>query len=284
MHKTSIILFFIISGLLSSCNMFSGRGSDQPVARVKNKYLYKSDLDGIVGPGTHPSDSAAIINRYIENWVRQQIFVAEAEQNLSDDRKDFQRKVEDYRNSLIIFTYENQLVKSNLDTVISPELMAEYYEKHKDEFKLRDNIVQVRFIKLPLDAPNVNQVRRFIRSENEDDLLALEEYSLNHAASFYLEEESWFLFSDILRDIPINPQNHESFLRNNRFIERNDNYYRYFLYIKDYRLEGSPSPIAYQSDNIRAIILNKRKMDLINEYRQETYKQAVGNGTFEIFQ
>ncbi len=283
MIKRPVVVVFIFSFLFVSCSWLGGSNRDERVARVNSNYLYKSDLEGIVSPGTSASDSAVIIRRYIENWVRQQVYLEEAEKNLSEDQTDFQRKVNDYRNSLIIFTYENQFISSNLDTVITPELMTEYYEKHQDEFKLRDNIVQVKFIKLPLDAPEVNRVRRFIRSDDEQDLLALEEYCINNAASYFLDTQSWFVFNDILRDMPVNPQNQESFLRNNRFIERRDDFYRYFLYIIDYRLEGSASPLAFHSDNIKAIILNHRKQNMINELRQQLYKDAASNNSFEIY-
>ena len=283
MQKFIVILIIFSASFIGACSWFSGRSADERVARVNNKYLYRSELQGIITPGINAADSAVIIKRYIENWVRQQVYLAEAEKNLTADYADFHRKIENYRNSLIIFTYENHYIKANLDTVITPELMAEYYEKHQDEFKLRDHIVQVKFVKLPLDAPDINTVRRLIRSDSEQDLIALEDYCINHAASYFLDSDSWFIFSDILRDMPINPLNTESFLRNNSFLERTDDFYRYFLYIIDYRLEGSASPIVFQSDNIKAIILNHRKQQLINEFRHELFKNAVSNGSFEIY-
>ena len=283
MQKFIIIFIILSASFFGACSWFSGRSADERIARVNNKYLYRSDLHGIITPGINAADSAVIIKRYIENWIRQQVYLAEAEKKLTADQADFQRKVDNYRNSLIIFSYENQYIKANLDTVITPELMAEYYEKHQDEFKLRDHIVQVKFVKLPLDAPDINTVRRLIRSDSEQDLIALEDYCINHAASYFLDSDSWFIFSDILRDMPINPLNTESFLRNNSFLERTDDFYRYFLYIIDYRLEGSASPIVFQSDNIKAIILNHRKQQLINEFRHELFKNAVSNGSFEIY-
>ena len=283
MQKFIVILIIFSASFFGACSWFSGRSADERVARVNNKYLYRSELQGIITPGINAADSAVIIKRYIENWVRQQVYLAEAEKNLTSDYADFQRKVENYRNSLIIFSYENHYIKANLDTVITPELMAKYYEKHQDEFKLRDHIVQVKFVKLPLDAPDISMVRRLIRSDGEQDLVALEEYCINNAASYFLDSGSWFIFSDILRDMPINPQNTESFLRNNSFLERTDDFYRYFLYIIDYRLEGSSSPIAFQRDNIKSIILNHRKQQLINEFRHELFKNAASNGSYEIY-
>jgi hypothetical protein len=278
-----IFLFLIFSGIFMSCGIMDGRKGDARVARVGKNYLYQSDLRGIIHPGTSPADSTVIIKRYIDNWVRQQVYLREAEASLSADEMDFKRKVEDYRNSLIIFTFENKIVSDHLDTIVSPEILAEYYEKHQSEFKLRDHIIKLNYIKVPLNAPEINRVRRLIRSDDRNDILELEEYAINNAAGYFLDQESWFIFTDILRDIPINPQNHESFLRNNRFLELNDQYYRYFLYIRDYKLEGSASPLAFQSENIKAIVLNHRKQAFINELRQNVFKEAVKNQEFEIY-
>jgi hypothetical protein len=278
-----ILLVFLVSGWFYSCGWIEGRKNDPRVARVGKNYLYQSDLKGIVPVGTTPADSTIIIKRYIDNWIRQQIYLKEAESSLTPEDIDFKRKVEDYRNSLIIFTHENKIVASQLDTVVSPDLLAEYYEKHQSEFKLRDHIVKLNYIKVPLDAPEINRVRRLIRSEEPNDISELEEYAINHAAGYFLDQESWFIFNDILRDIPINPQNQESFLRNNRFLELNDQYYRYFLFIRDYKLEGSVSPLAFQSENIKAIILNHRRQAFVNDFRQNAYKNAAQNQLFEIY-
>ncbi len=282
MHK-NIVLLIIFTVALSSCSLFDGRRGDERVARVNNKYLYRSDIADLMAPGANPADSAIIVKRYIDNWIRQQIYLQEAESNMRRELFNFDRKIEDYRRSLVIFTYENELIAQKLDTVITEETMLEYYENHQDEFRLRDNIVKLNFVKLPVDAPDINLVRRLIRSEDPEDLEQLEEYCLNHAAGYFLDQESWFIFTDILREVPLNPTNHEAFLRNNTFVERNDQYYRYFLYLRDYKLEGSPSPLTFQAENIKAIILNHRKQELVNEFRQRIYLDAVKNDAFEIY-
>jgi len=278
-----VLISLVCIVLLFSCQLFDQKRNEEPVARVHNKYLYKSELEGLVAPGTSVADSTTIVKRYIDNWVRQQIFLTQAEKYIVDDFQSIQRKVVDYRNSLIIFTYENQLLNEKLDTLITDEVLQEYYERHINEFKLRDNIVQLNFVKLPVDAPDINLVRRLIRSDDADDLARLEEYCINHAAGYFLDQESWFIFPDILREVPLNPSNHQNFLRFNKNVELNDSFYRYFLYIREYRLEGSPAPLTFQIDNIKAIILNHRKQSLVNEFRQELHRNAVKDGAFEIF-
>ncbi len=276
-------LLFIVSFAMVSCDVIWDQKQDDKVARVGDKYLHRDDLKNIVSPGTLPADSAVIVKRYIEKWIRQQIFVQEALNSLTEEQQDFSRKVEDYRNSLVIFAYENYLVQNQLDTIISDDSLNAYYEEHKNEFQLRNNIVKVNFLKLPLDAPDIAKVRRLIRSEDAEDIATLEEYAVNHAATYFLHQDTWFIFDDILRDFPVNISDHERFLRNYKFREITDNYYRYFLYIHDYNLEGTTSPLAFQSDNIKAIIMNHRKQKFINDFRQQLYKDAIMNSEFEMY-
>jgi hypothetical protein len=276
-------IVFITTLLLSSCQWLDGKKNDVRIARVQNKFLYLSDLKGVVSAGTNAADSIAITERYIDNWVRQNLLLHEAEKNTTLEMADIQRRVNDYRNSLVIFNFENKLLSQMLDTIISQELLLEYYEKHKSEFKLRSNIVKVNFVKLPVDAPDVSLVRRLIRSEDANDIEKLEDYCINHAAGYFLEQDSWFLFTDILREIPLNPANHENFLRSNQYVELSDPFFLYFINIRDYRLEGSNSPLNYQVDNIKAIILNHRKQNMINQLRQDLYLNAIKESSFEVF-
>jgi hypothetical protein len=278
-----IIYFLTALLILTSCQMIGRNNKNEKVARVHNKYLYRSDLTGLVPPGTSSTDSAAIVDRYIDHWIKQNIYLYEAETNGNLKLSDIQRKVDDYRNSMIIFTHESGFLDQMLDTVISHELLLEYYERHKHEFKLRNHIVKVNLIKLPSDAPDIQLVRRLIRSENKEDLLILEEYCINHAASYFLDQESWFVFNDILREVPANPSNQESFLRTNKYVEMNDNFFLYFLHIRDYRLEGTTSPLYYEIENLKAIILNHRKQAIINQFRQDLYLNAVKESAFEVY-
>lgn len=282
--KFSKAIIFLVVIVISSCSLIDSRRGDQKIARAYDHFLYKSDLDGLIPDGTSYSDSALIVKGYIENWIKQQVYLEQAQSNLADELVSLERKVQDYRNSLIIFAYENQLVKEQLDTVINDSILMEYYQLHQNEFKLRDHIVKVNFIKLPIDAPDINLVRRLIRSEEPDDIENLEEYCINNAAGYFLDQESWFIFTDILREIPLNPSNHESYLRNTKNVELRDQFYRYFLYIREYKLEGSISPLAFQAENIKTIILNHRKQNLVNDFRQDLYLDAVKNSHFEIFE
>jgi hypothetical protein len=91
------------------------------------------------------------------------------------------------------------------------------------------------------------------------------------------------LFDDLLKEIPIQTYNKELFLQNNRFVEVSDSLNYYFLNIKDFKIRNSISPLSFEKENIKNIILNKRKLLLINSMKQDVYNDALNNNKIEIY-
>lgn len=286
MGKTSIsvkLLLPVLFFMINSCEYIHRPVDEDVVATALGEKLYVSDLENIVPKGTSPSDSLNIIRRYVDNWVRQQVFLDHARKTLSPEQMDFDKKIQGYKNSLTIYSLENHHITNNLDTVVKNSQIDEYYENHKGEFKLKDNIVKVSYVKIPRNAPDQNILRRLYRSSDPDDLIKLEEYCTQHAATFFIDINSWLLFNEILREVPIHAPNQETYLRYNQNIEITDEFYRYFLYIHEYRLKESISPVGFVTENIKNIILNRRKQELINKLRSDLYREAVKSSSFEIY-
>lgn len=263
-----------------------GSGSDvreNAVARVYDEYLMRADLHGIVPEGMSSADSALMVRDYINNWIQNKLLLHQAEENLSNDQKDFTRKMEEYRNSLIIYAYEQELIRQKVDTVVNPSEIVQYYNTHKEDFELRDNIVKVIYVKLQ-KGKQVDRFRPLIRSEKDADRVKLQDLSDKFAINSYLDEDNWLLFNDILKEIPIKTYNQEEYLKNNRFIELEDSLYTYLLNIKGFMIKESVSPLSFETENIRSIIISKRKMALIEDMQKNLYNDALKQGDFEILE
>ncbi|HSV88383.1 MAG TPA: peptidylprolyl isomerase [Bacteroidales bacterium] len=269
--------------LAVSCQRPFPEDGEHPVARVHDAFLYRSDLENVIPENMTPSDSVAFVQRFIENWVRQQVFLQEALNNLSPDEIDFSRELENYRNSLIIHRFEALILSNELDTVVTEEQLVEYYENHRADFRLREDVVRARYVKLPLGAPDLTNFRRLFRSINPEDEGLLEEYCIQNAATFFLETNTWLIFDQLFREVPLRVQNLESFLQVNRFVELADENYRYFILIIDFRLKGSEAPFALERNNIREIILTRRRSEMINKLRNQMFQDALGGRHVEIF-
>jgi len=272
---------FIIALLFCACTSKNDR-EGEVLARVEDKYLYVSDIQGALPSNVSEKDSIEMLNEYIDNWVRQQLVIAQAEKNLSKDEKDFSKQLEDYKNSLIIFQYESKLIKQKLDTTVSDEEIFQYYEKNKANFELKENIVKVVYIKIPRTTPPALP-RQLIRSDSPQDLKKLQDFCHKYAVNYYLDDQNWLLFNDILKEIPINTYNQEEYLKNNRIIEIQDSSFTYLMNIKGFMIKESLSPLSFEKNNIRDIIINRRKLALIENMRNDVYENALKKGNIEIF-
>ena len=253
------------------------------LARVHDEYLYESDLKGITTPGMVAKDSLAITKSYIENWVRQKLVIHQAEENLSEAQMDFSRQLENYKNSLIIYEYENALIRQNLDTLITDEEIQNYYDVNQQNFLLKDNIIQMQYVKLQLKSKNLNQFKKLLSSNTPDDKNKLSDLCEKQAEDYFLDDQNWLLFSDLLKQIPIKTYNQEDFLKNHRDLEYQDSMFIYLVRFKDFKIKESVSPLSFEKLRIRDIILNKRKIELINRMQDDIYSSSRKKNIFEIY-
>lgn len=277
--------YFIIATvfLISSCQFGNRRLSEDPIARVHDKYLFPSDLTGLQVSGVNDKDSAMIVKNYIDRWIRTQLMVAQAEANLTEEEKNLQKQIENYKSSLLIYKYKQNLLKTKLDTLVSESEIQEYYESNPSNFLLSEHIIKGLYLKLPRSAPNLWRVRSWYRSDEEDDIEKLEAYCYDHADVYEWYNQQWVYFDDLIQRIPVKITNRESFLRYNNRIDVRDTTHQYFLSIRDYKLAGTTAPLSMVSDDIKSIILNKRKINFVQGLENEIYRDAQNRNIFEMY-
>ncbi len=267
----------------NACDLLELRSDETLLAKAYGSRLYLEDLPDILPAGISHADSLAIISRYVNRWLQQQVVLQHAMEYPLADQKGIERKIADYRNSLIIHAYESEVARLEMDTVVSARELEEYYQQNQEHFKLKDHIVDVTYIKLPLGVSDVGQVRSLYRSDNREELDRLSEFCLQHAATYFISNGTWMPFQDILRDIPLQTTDPAGFLRTNRHLEITDDYYRYFLYVHNYRLRGETAPKAFEEDNIRLLILNRRKNLFIQDKRRDLFDRAIESNRIETY-
>ena len=132
-NRSNRILFvFALSMLITSCRYFSSKNDNRELARVHDHYLYKADIEGVIPKNTNSEDSLQMATNFIANWVKQQLILKKAELNLGPEKKNVEKQLEEYKSSLIIYLYEEELVKQKLDTNVSESEIEKYYEENKN--------------------------------------------------------------------------------------------------------------------------------------------------------
>jgi hypothetical protein len=260
-------------------------GESRPVvARVNTTYLYKDDLEGIVSSGTLKEDSASRVEAYINNWIRKQLLIQEAARKIDINEAAVERKILDYRFSLIAYEYQSFYVKQNLDTSISSSEIENYYKENLDNFILKQNIVQATFLKVPKTAPRTNKVKDLILSNSAKNQKELKSYCLSFSATCHLTDSTWMVFDELVKSSPlIEIPNKIQFLKAYPYYETSDDSYLYFLKVAKYRISDNISPLEFVKDDIRNIILNKRKVDLAKKLEEDVFNNAERENEFEVY-
>lgn len=287
-----VLMWVLLTGaLLAGCEFIRMKKEPvepenvrKPVARVGNSYLFQDELVGIIPAGSAPEDSAARVTAYINSWIRKQLVINEAMKNIHIDEAEVERKVLDYRYSLIGYEYQNFYIKQNLDDSVTDQEIESYYRERLDNFILKQNIIQGTYIKVPKGAPRTNRIRDLMFSRKDKDIAELKSYCLSFSAAYHLADSSWIEFDKLVVNSPLAEiPNKIQFLRTYNYYETSDTEFLYFLKIDAYKISDNVSPLEFVRQDIKNIILNKRKVELAKKLEDDVYENAAKRKDFEIF-
>lgn len=281
MRLNNITIALILIAGLSNCTL--GPVKDEvPVARAYNNYLYRSDIKKIIPVTASAKDSASIADKYIKKWLHENVLIGQAELNLSDDQLNFDKKLKQYKNSLIVYTYEQALIDEKLDTVVALLSTINYYESHKENFILLEPAFRLRYIKLLNESPELDQVVKWVSSDDEEEIEDLRDYCDNNATKYFFNDSIWVTPEDIIKELPSNGDVIVKDLKKG-LQNLNDENFTYMIYIKEILLPGDQAPVDLVKEDIRSHILNKRKMALLKQMRKDIYADAVRKKNVELF-
>jgi hypothetical protein len=253
------------------------------VARVNNTFLYKDELSGIAALGSTKEDSAARVEAYVDSWIRKELLIQEAARKININEAEVERKILDYRYSIIAYEYQSYYIKQNLDTVFDDSEIKEYYKNNIDNFILKQNIVRATFIKVPKHAPNTNKLKDWIFSQDNEHKKSLKSFCLSFSVAYHISDSTWMIFDDLVRNSPLMEiPNKMQWLKANPYYETEDDNHLYFLKVDEYRISDNVSPLEFVTDEIKNIILNKRKVELAKKLEDEVYENALEHQDFEI--
>ncbi|HCC71585.1 MAG TPA: hypothetical protein DEQ09_10615 [Bacteroidales bacterium] len=270
--------------LISACTKYNNNANREPIAQVGDRYLFADEIPVHTGNGLTREDSISISRNYIDRWIRNELILSKAEENLSEEyQTEINNKLEETRANLMIYQYEQQMMLQKMDTMVTNQEIMDYYDNHLQNFTLQKNILKSLFLKLPLEAPNIDRAQSWYRSDKQVDIQNLESYAYQFAEKFDDFGENWISMNFLLRELPVEINNESRFLRNNHYYETSDSLFHYYVNIRDFRLKGSVAPIEYVKDDIKTIILNNRKIDFLQGLENGIYNEGIRDNSFRVF-
>lgn len=276
------VSFVLLSITIGACQWIAPKPEDDKVlAKVHNKTLYLSELEGMFPEGTTGPDSSLIINAYVSRWVREALLLNEAERNIPTDLN-IDKLVRDYRASLIKHNYEQVLVQQLMDSIVTQQEIQTFFDSHRDQFRLESPIMRCYLIKTPLDAPNLQQLEKWWKSNTPRDFAEMVQYCNRYATAHLLEDSIWHDFDKIALRLPREALNADQ-ISAGKTLELRDGKFYYLFKLLEYRSKNETPPLAYIEDQARKMILYRRKLKLLEDTKEELFEREMRSNNIEIF-
>lgn len=248
------------------------------LAKVKDRTLIRADVIRVIPKGVSSTDSMLIAENFIKKWIKDALVYEVALRNLTDEEAEIDRLVDEYRYSLLRYRYQERLIKEKLSADIRVTDRINYYEENQKKFVLDKGLIKGLFLKIPIDAPGLSDVRTWYKSSSVESLEKIEKYSIQNAIFYDYFYDKWVDFDDVISNIPIHISNTNNFLKNNKTLELSDSSYCYLLNIKEYIPIGSIAPYDYAEPQIIEMLINQRKMEFLRSFEDELYEDAIKRG------
>lgn len=271
--------------ILVSCEgYFNKKEEKQALARVGESYLYKDDVKPLLKEGMSKGDSASFVTNYINNWASKQLLLSKSKINLPEEKlREFDALVDAYRTDLYTRAYQEALVSQGTDTLISETQLQEFYDKQKENFKLKERIVRIRFVQLPLNFLNQDEVKQRLRSFDEEDLIYLDSIGVQFK-KLNFNDSIWVSSSRIFEEIPpITFDNQDRYLKNSQFFELQDSIGVYLGKIEEVKDVNDIAPLSYIAPTIKQVLLSRRKIDYLRKLETEIIDEAIREKEFEVY-
>ncbi|WP_209405996.1 peptidyl-prolyl cis-trans isomerase [Pseudozobellia sp. WGM2] len=283
-HRVSghVVLLSLI--VLTGCGSIFNKEKPEFLARVGESYLYREDIAHLLPNGVSKGDSASFVTNYINNWASKQLLLSKAKINLPEEKlAEYDELVSDYRADLYTRAYKEALVRQGSDTLISPSQLKAFYESEKENFKLKEKVVQLRFVELPKQFLNKKTVTDKLKRFKEDDREYLDSIGVQFR-KLNFNDSLWVSASRVVEEIPpLTFENADKHLKKSQFFELEDDNGVYLAKIVDVKNENDIAPLSYIEPRIKQVLLSRRKLNFLRKLETEILDEAIKKNEFEIY-
>ncbi len=282
MKKAYILILTLI--LTTGCQYFKKEQPIDAIARVNDDYLPASYLKNLIPIDTKAEDSMLLAQTYINRWATEKLLIDRAMINLSADKQqELENLINQYRQDLYTRAYKDAIISQSLDTVISEKTLDSFYQQNINNFRLNEDILQIRFAQLPKSHSALKSLTENFKRYNHKDSKLLDSLSIQFF-KYNFNDSIWVKAVDVINVItPVTIENKDEVLKKSQFSQLEDSLSVYLIFVKDKRIRNEVAPLRYIRETIRQIVLNKRISELNKKLETDITKDAIKNKQFEIY-
>ena len=259
--------------LCVACSEEHDHRGKTPLVEVDGNFLYREDLQGALPSGLSGEDSLSFAERYIRQWIEETLLYDKAQDNIADNEA-LNEQVANYRRALVMHAYQQALIDQRLSEDIPEEELQAYYRSNPELFKVERPLIKGLFIKVPLTAPRLAEVRNWYKQDEGKAVENLEKYSLQHAVKYEYFYDRWVPLAEIVGMMPLQGEEADAYIEKHRQVELKDTAFHYFLNVSDYRAVGDVAPYDYARRQVKEMLLNVKQVQYLEQVKGDLYRRA----------
>ncbi len=276
----SKLLLIVFLGLVS-CQYFTNNTDKMPVAKIYDTYLYFEDINPEIYRNKSDEDSLSALRQYIENWAYKTLLVKEAERNV--DTVKINRLVAQYRYDLLTDTYKELLLQKYIDTVVPIDTLHKYYQNYQSYFIADQAYVKPKYLVVNKQNRKVSKFKKWFFSDKPEFADSLIKNS-GVFTKYDLTGNRWFDMSGFKKEIPILKHTKNKYiLKKSKKFVLTDSLSLYLVFVKDVVDKGQTLALDLVKNDLKQLILSKRKQAALSLLEQHIKQEAIKNKTFKLF-
>ena len=237
-----LIFCVVLLSLVNACTVW-GPENQEVLARVGTEYLYRDDLKAELNSFESESDSILKSRAFIDSWARDKILIQQAQVNLPQSEiEKLEQLIAAYRIDLYANTYRKSIVNKSIDTLVTVDEIDSFLFKNKSVFKLKAPLYQVRYIHLPPDNVDQNEIQRSFQRFTRNDQFFLDSLSFQYH-SYILMDSLWINKNNLTSRVQfLNQENFSKYIKKSQFFIIEDTLGVYLFFVKDFLKKGELAP------------------------------------------
>jgi hypothetical protein len=267
-------LFIFAAGVIFSCSDNAPKG--KKLAKVYSNVLYEADLPNSTWEAMDTVEMETLKSIYIEHWIRNQLMLQKAKLD-KHDKLIVKRMSADYKNLLTLDLFKQGLVREKLDSNVSDDELKDYYEMVKNQFRLDETMVNLKFLRIAADNQTVGRIAQLW---NTGDYTEISDLIYLNPEEAILEDDVWLSLERLKKLIP-----HQMIQDKTTYFDRkafNDT--DFFIKVFDTKHKDDIIPFPLLRDKVEAMIIIKRKNELIDNYIADLYKTETKKNNIKIYE
>ena len=170
---------------------------------------------------------------------------------------------------------------------MSDNEIAEYYDSHPNDFLLASPIVKMVYVKIRKETPQKirQRITSLMTTSNigDESIVKIQQAASPYSIEISMSYDQWMPLGDLRNKIPDIAFSNPSYLRYHNFMQQEDSTGVSLINLIDHKITNERAPLEVERDNIKAIIINHRRVEFIKRMRQDIRQEAEQKGQIERY-